>query len=532
MLRLPQECSVKVALSIALLLPALASFAGQDVVSGAVTYIAAGSVYTSLGRDQGIQDSSIIYVVEGADTLARLQVQAISSKSTACRIVTSHGNIKVGSRVISFVEHQEPAAAVASIPRVDSVIVQSAPEAPHKVEESLSPVELKGRVSAQYFTNLYTNSTFNTYQPGMVLNLRGKVRETPLAFEMYANLRWLSSGLSSKAVNQSRIYRLAVSYDDGDNAIIFGRQFPVIVSAIGSIDGLSVARRTGTVTLGAAVGFQPDFSQREVSTTYKKIAVFGSIALPEPLAGLMSVAYGRTLYQTRLDREVVGANVSMFPGGSWSAFANAEMDLRRKRGGDFILSPSLSSVYASFNYRFARWFSAGLGGDASRPVYSFAAIRNVADSLLERRLRGGVAISVQLTLPGNVGLYNTFTPRAGTRPFGKEYSEYTTLSLPDIGGSGVSVRSNFSLNETEFSNSRGYGVHLQKHWVDLFDLTLRMQTSSHNVRRSGTQNRTTSIGADLVVPLKKMLVFFATFDRQEGYGVKSNSVFSELSVRF
>ncbi len=531
MLQLPQECTVKIAASIFFLLAAAHVHAGEDVVLGAVTYIAAGSVYTSLGRDQGIRDSSIIYVVEGKDTIARLEVLAISSKSTACRVLASNGNIRIGSKVVSFIQQLSPPVPVNSASQLE-------PETPRsndiiQMKEAAPPwIDLKGRISAQYITSLYSTSSFNTYQPGVVLNLRGKVPESPFAFEMYANMRWFSSGFSKGSVNQSRIYRLAVSYDDGDNTVILGRQFPVVVSAVGSIDGLSLARRIGAVTLGATAGFQPDFSQREVSTAYRKMALFGSGALPEPVTGIISLAYGRTYFHSRLDREVSGANISMFPGGAWSAFANLEMDMRRKKGGEFIFSPSLSSAYASVNYRFTSWLSAGIGGDASRPVYSFAAVESVADSLIERRLRGGISLSMQLTLPGGVGLYNTFTPRAGTRAFGKEYSEYSTLSFSNIAGSGVSLRSHLSFNEAEFSNSRGYGFHLQKHVADLFDLTVRMQSTSHTVRRSGARNRTTTIGADLIVPLTRMLSFFATFDRQEGFGVKSNSIFTELSVRF
>jgi hypothetical protein len=57
--------------------------AGEKPVTGTVTYVAAGTVYTSLGRESGVQDSTLLYVKANGDSIAVLRVLAVSSKSSA-----------------------------------------------------------------------------------------------------------------------------------------------------------------------------------------------------------------------------------------------------------------------------------------------------------------------------------------------------------------------------------------------------------------------------------------------------------------
>ena len=50
----------------------------QNNVGGKVTYLASGSVYLSIGRDQGLEDSVHVFVLRSLDTIAVLQVFAVS----------------------------------------------------------------------------------------------------------------------------------------------------------------------------------------------------------------------------------------------------------------------------------------------------------------------------------------------------------------------------------------------------------------------------------------------------------------------
>lgn len=516
----------------------IGAHAEEKIVRGTVTYIAGGSVYTSLGRNAGVEDSTLLYIVTGKDTTGLLKIFAVSSKSSACRVLTALRPISIGDEVAARVQ-------IAPVTQADSGAArQTASTTPNsfKRTSSLTPpdqnvINLQGRISAQYFTSLFENSAFNIAQPGVVLNMRGAMRDAPIRFDLYANLRTLSLGnrspFSRGAINQSRIYGLSVSYDDGENVVSLGRIIPLFAPSIGYIDGALLSRKLGDFTVGTTLGLQPDFSLRSVASDFKKVAFFAQYSTPDRLALSISTAYARTYYHAALDREAASLLLNAALAENLFVYANTEMDLRRKSGTDFILSPRLTSAYVNFNYRLASSFSVGLGVDASRPYYSFQSVRAVPDSLLLNDLRSGLSVNFSWSLPGGIMVYNTYTPRNATNgAFGSEYSNYSSLSFTDVFSSGITIRSNMNLNANQYTNATGYGVSVQRSVEQIVDITLRFQRNGYTVKQTDQRDKSTTMGADLMIFLSRALTLTATYDRLDGYGTKSHSLFAEFGVRF
>jgi len=362
------------------------------------------------------------------------------------------------------------------------------------------------------------------------------VRGLPLRFEMYSNLRSLSRGnngpFSRGGINQSRVYRLALLYDDGTNSITVGRMIPGAIPSFGYVDGLMLSRRFGRFELGSLAGYQPDLALRWVANDFRKIGVFARYALEGPFTFSMSSAYARTYNHADLDREVVSTQVSAFNSAGLSVYANSEVDLRRKSGSELVLSPSLTSIYVNVNYRITRAVSVGVGGDAARPAFAFSSVRSIPDSLLERRLKSGANLNLNLTFPGGLTVSNTYTPRASKASFGKEYANYSSVGVYDIFSSGIGVRSNVTINSNAFTNSLGYGGSIQRNFADLFDLTLRYQRFGYTVRKTDQNEQSNTMGADLLVTLSRRLAVMTSYDRMEAFGTTSQSIFAELTVRF
>ncbi|MBI5473755.1 MAG: hypothetical protein HY961_15560 [Ignavibacteriae bacterium] len=513
--------------------------AAEKVIRGKVTYLSSGTVYASLGRDAGVKDSSLLSILSGKDTIAVLKVFAVSSKSSASVVVTSTRPIKVGDEIVASVSDDEPTHAEsdssASIASVPAPALQRLRERQIMAEPPM--LDLHGRISAQYFTSLYGNSQYNLSQPGVVLNLRGAFRDVPVRMDMYMNLRMLSIGaggpFSRRAINQSRIYGMSVSFDDGENLASLGRIIPTFAPSIGYIDGALFSRKFGGIVVGTTFGFQPAYSLRSLSADYKKLALFAQYHSPDRLSFSVSTAYARTYFHSRLDREAASVLLNASVTNSVYIYANSEVDLRRKSGSDFVLSPRLTSAYVNVSYRISNAFTVGLGGDASRPYYSFESIRLVPDSLLPDELRSGVSVSVSCYLPGGISFFNTYTPRnASNQPFGKEFTNYSSMSLTNVFSTGVNIRSNLSFSSNPYTKSTGYGVAVQRNFEQLVDVTLRFQQSGYTVKQTDLRNRSTTLGADAMIFLSNSLTFIATYDRLEGFGITSNSVFAELSVRF
>ncbi len=531
---------MKAILTMLMLLAVHGVLAQEKIVSGAVTYVASGTVYTSLGRESGVQDSNLVYIKANRDTIAVLQVFAVSSKSSACRVLKAKRDIRTGDAVSALVVVSSPqpvsldagkGPAQATVP---SQSVQSSSLRPEKAEPA--SLELRGRISAQFYSNRYDNPLYNTSQPGLVINLHGRSNEVPLKFELYTNLRTLAYGnmspFSKQSINQSRIYRLSLEYDDGVNDASVGRIIPSVAPAIGYIDGAMYARRIGRLILGTTLGFQPSFTLRGISTDYKKFALFASVQPVDSLNLSVSSAYSRSYYRTALDREVVSANVSVYTMAGFQVYAYSEFDLRTARGGTFILSPSLTSLYANVSYRLTSFLTVGLGADASRPLYTFSTAQFIPDSLRETRLRSGISTSATFYLPGGVTLSNTYAPRTSESQFARVYSNYTTVGITDIFSSGISLRSNVNLNANEYSSSKGYGVSVQRNIIDIADVNVRYQQNSYTLKNYDDRHLSKTFGTDIIIMISRELGLMMSYDRLNGYGITSNSFFGELSVRF
>jgi len=523
-----------------LILLAVSTSGQQKLVKGKVTYIAAGTVYTSLGRETGIQDSSKLYVVTNADTVGVLQVFAVSSKSSACQIVNSRRSVEVGFNVIALVSGSRDTSLRGQPSReakpllVDSV--QTEVKAAVNEVQATPLIQLRGRISAQYYMTRYGDTDINLSQPGIVVSLQGKVNHTPLKFEIYGNLRTLSYGsaspLSKNALNQSHIYRLSLDYDDGTTAVSIGRIVPLALPSIGQVDGALLSAKFSSFTVGTTAGFQPSYSLRGIMSEYKKFAVFVQSQPRASSNPFFAAAYSRTYFRSQLDREVASAQLNIFTWGGFSLHGQTEVDIRRKSGDRLTVSPSLTSLFFNTSYRLTNFLSLGIGADASRPFYSFSSVRSLADSLLERRLRSGLNVNATLSLPGGIAVYNTYNPRTSDSGFAGAYSDYVSISFADILSSGINMRSNLNVNRNELTTSRGYGVNIERNFGNAMDLNVRYQQSNYTQRGGEDRHMSRSLGADLFVSLWRWLTVVMSYDRPEGYGAKSQSLFAEVSLRF
>ena len=78
----------------------------------------------------------------------------------------------------------------------------------------------------------------------------------------------------------------------------------------------------------------------------------------------------------------------------------------------------------------------------------------------------------------------------------------------------------------------GYGMSLSKNFSGVVDASVRYRQYQYDVRSISRQNKSTTIGADLFFFITRQLSLITTFERLQGYGVDSNSMFAEFSVRF
>lgn len=515
----------------------LTARAQQIPVRASVTYLSSGMIYISVGRMGGVQDSTLLYAVKARDTIATLKVLAVSSKSASCRVVRAKRDLVIGDSIIGLVP---PPIVASSQTRTDSAARLSDRNGRGLLGGTATPkempaVSLQGRVGFQYLETQFDNGAYNLREPGLVLGFRAAARDIPLSLQMYGNLRALTRGegnlLSGNFTNQSRIYRLSLDYDDHFNVVALGRILSYYAPSIGSIDGVSYSRRVGDFLFGTSLGFQPDAQQQWVSTNTRKMVLFAHYENRESVDLGVTAAYARTYMLSQLDREAVSTGITLYAANGFSIYGYGDFDIRQKRQDRFELSPSISSGIIMVNYRLFDFMSVGVGADASRLVYQFSTVQYMADSLVDRTLRSGATLSLDLMLPGGLGLYSTYTPRSSEAQFGRDYANSSTFSWPNVLSSGTIIRASFNQTSNNFTTSQGYGLTVQRNFFGA-DCSLRYQRSRYKIVQIETNNQSETLGADIIALLTSRLSLLASFDRVRGYGSNMNSVFTELSWRF
>jgi hypothetical protein len=201
------------------------AFAQESIVRGKITYIAGESVYTSLGRESGVKDSSMLYVFSNLDTITTLIVFATSSKSSVCKIIKTKRQLHIGDIVNTVIRIMDKSAQEQKRPSPIADTTQTIPQPALFVAQNIARQQpsqpfasFQGSFSLQYFTIREASYSLNISQPVAALNLRGRINETPIKFQLYGNFRSLKYG-STRPFNQTRIYRLSIDYDDEINQI-------------------------------------------------------------------------------------------------------------------------------------------------------------------------------------------------------------------------------------------------------------------------------------------------------------------------
>jgi hypothetical protein len=505
---------------------------------GTITYITREAVYTSIGRTKGLQDSSIICIIQNGDTTAVLKVFALSSGSSACTVIQTKRELRIGDEVTAEVRIEEakatePVSGVSTALRDTSV---RTPAGTSKKSQSPPDFLLRGRVSVQSLLDAYGTPALNYSQQSLVLSMTGMSNVVPVKFEIYSTLRSMTLGdnriLSGQSQNRSRIYRLFVEYDNKSIQFAAGRLLPRYAPSSGYIDGIMFSKYIGNYVVGTSFGYEPPITLDRFSTIQKKVSLFGAYQSDEFMRPFISFSYSRTYNYLALDREFISSSVTLTPSPSLFFTFMGDFDLRAKVGRSLELSPQVTSILGSLNYQPARIFLLGVGMTAWRPAYSFVSIKTIPDSLLDRKAQMSPSVTTTFFLPSRITVSNTYSPRSSSEPFGTEYSDAVSVSSSNIFNQVLTVRLNATMNKSAVSDSRGFGASLSKSFNGTADVSIRFQRYRHNVLSGNTLFWNSTYSADVMLPLLKDLTLWGSVERNTGLANPDDVFLAELSWKF
>lgn len=325
---------------------------------------------------------------------------------------------------------------------------------------------------------------------------------------------------------------MSLEFDDGLTRVSVGRTMPPASASVGYLDGAVFSRIAGGFTFGAGGGFEPAFSQRSLSTDFRKFVLFGSYRSEGSLPVMGSLAYSRIYFHSSMDREVSSASLNIDVSNQLHLWVQTDVDLRMVRNGDLIMRPNVTNLFAMANYRITGFLSIGAGMSAWRPTYSYSSVSMLADSLLDKSLRSSPTASLSLSLPGNVSFFNNYTPRSSNAGWGKEYSNTSSASVSNILNSGAGIRGTMNVNSGATTTTRGYGASIHKTVMDFCDLTVRYQYYRTAIIQTDQLSRSKSFATDLMLSPWKNFALWGSVERFLGLGADATNVIAELSWSF
>ncbi len=514
--------------------------AQERIARGTVTFVSPDYVYTSLGRNAGLTDSMRVMVVRRGDTVAVLSVAALSSHSSACRIVSSTRPPAVGDSVrarVPLPARPERDSVTASL--IDSLRETAAqPPSPavRRAPADTGFLTLQGRASLQYRTLAFSQTEFNQSEPGVALQVRGIVNHSHVSFQIVGNFRTLIRNQDAIArfssSNLTRVYRMSLDYDDGSTAISIGRVLPQYAPSIGTVDGGMVAHTFGAFTFGLSGGFEPTYITGISPTDLRKFSLFGGYRTPGQLVMQSTIAYSRTYYRSSLVRDVLAGGLTLFPDQSIFLNAQTEVDLRTPANGDLSGRAKMTSLFATLNIRPLRELSFGLGVSSWRPTYFAPTIFSTPSPFVDTRLRTTPMFSVTMYLPRGMSITNNYAPRTSDEQFAKEYSNNTSMNLIDALGTGVTCRGTYFVNAAQFSTVSGWSGSLQRSFATFLDCTVRYQRNRTELASFSQTLRTDALASDVLVNFAGRMSFWISAERDFGDQLSFTTFFTELSYRF
>ena len=443
-----------------------------------VKYISAENVYLDGGQADGLAVGARLLVDGKQGSKTEIEVVYVAVHSASCKVIGVAGNIQAGDTV-----QLKSAPTVDSAKMIDStrsVIVDTVPPprpAPARVKPNESSVS--GSLSLlHYYWNDETVSNLDFSQTTARVSLKARHlwgQELTLSVRGRGRFDQRRRDYRSNVTSQdwqNRLWEFSLSYEEPSAPINFqiGRILPHRTGSIGYLDGALVEGVLSThVRAGLFGGAYPGWLYDERGLALMK----GGGYISYMSGDYRSLYFEQNLgavgeyHGYEVNREFVVLQGRMSSGSSWGLSHMGEVEINRSwrkvlAGKTF----ELSNLYLNGWIRPASRVRFSLSYDNRVNYWTFGT-RSMIDSLFDDRLRQGVRLQSDLTLPGNLfsSLSAGYRNQSGDQNSTKSYSaqlrkgnllfQWLSLMAQYAAFNGPSNRGyNYSFRATSFFSGR------------------------------------------------------------------------------
>jgi hypothetical protein len=530
-------------LAVLLLLAAPMRAQGKIEYRYAVSYLSASIVYIDAGRAQQIAIGDTMRIVRKETELGTVVVTAVSNHSSAAQMIVRRVPFAVGDSAV--VVKPAPAEAPAS----SGVEKQQAPAVPQSMPQNSitafpqTPREnlVSGRIGIQYSGISADDTRLNLSQPSALFRLDvGNVMGTGMTFSLYSRNYYDFSDYYNKYGEPSRlknrVYEFSLQRDMPDDAFgySFGRTTSRFVGGLGTFDGGQFYMRQNNFTAGFIYGAKVGDQTMGVDGDDRKGAVFlnyhnGTDFLHQYDG---TVAYGRQLFEGRLDREFLYLQNSISFNPDLSLYESTEIELNDITNGVRKSAFVLSNTFLSVNYTPYRWLSANAGYDATRNVYLFETMKAFPDTLFDKNIMQGLRAGATVRFPYmlSLSLNGSFRTKRGDER--NAHNLGATVRMSDIIGSDVSAGLRYANIVGVYTSGNDLTFDIDRTFFNALSVSGRYDHYAYTINALSRSYTTQTLTANLSLRISRALYSSLSADRVLDSTMNSYRIYAEIGIRF
>ncbi len=509
---------------------------------GTITFVSSQYSYVKFDNTEGIKTGDTLFVEQNKNFLPALNVQFISSKSTAATLI-GNKKLNVGDKVLARISIKVEEEIVERPDTVNQVLQQEGEVLPPTGNQKIlnrKKSEISGRLSVQSYSSLSNTPGSIDYQRWRyTLSLDAdRIRGSNLSLTSYVNFNYRAddwSNVSSKVWGSLKVYDLALKYEINETMdIVAGRNRNRSISNIGSIDGIRFEKRFNSYYAGAVIGYRPDLS--DLSFNPDLFEFGGYIGRTDTLgAGFMenNFAFMQQTNKFKIDRRFIYLQHTNNILANTYFFASSEIDLFKKiinvKSNEFILT----SVFFSIRYSPSRIFSATLSYDARKNVVYYETYKNFIDSLFENETRQGFNLRTNFRLTNNLflGLNGGYRFRNGDLDQTKNFGGYLSYSAIPVIESSVAV--NYNKLFTSYVNSSVTGVRLTKYlFNNNVDFSFGYRISKYELTTFAFSSNQNIFSIDISTRINRTISLSVSYEGIFDERSTFTRIFAGLTTRF
>lgn len=510
---------------------------------GIVTFVSSQYIYVKFENTEGINVGDTLYQRINRGLKPVLQIEFISSTSSA-GVLLNGTELKVNDKVIAFAETiiiSEEEADTSS--KMRNILQPSGEVVSKEVirkKFTAKKTGISGRFSVQSHSNIsnYSNNiNYQRWRYTLALDA-DRISGSNLSFSSYVNFNYRAddwSNVTSDIWQSLKIYDLAFKYDINESMqVVAGRHRNRNISNVGSIDGIQVEKSFNKYYAGAVVGYRPDFG--DLSFNSDLLEYGGYFGRSDTLTeGFMNnnIAFMQQTNNSKTDRRFVYIQHSNNLLGNTYFFASSEIDLYKKILEEESGKPVLTSVFFSFRYSPARFFSATLSYDARKNIVYYETYKNFIDSLFENETRQGLNLRTNFRLFSNLflGLNGGYRFRGGDIKPTRNAGGYLSYSLIPVIESSVSVSYNILL--TNYVESSVAGVRISKSFFNnMADFSAGYRRSEYELINSSIKTSQNIFSVDISTRISRILSLSLSYEGVFENERTSGRIFAGFAARF